>query len=233
MQRAALKSVWRLLPAPVRHKFWSAYYRYFYIHKPVNFKRRNSGNIDADVESARDYATLIHAMLDGWGFDLSRTSLLEVGPGINFGAQLLLAQHGTRITVADRFLSAWDATYHPVFYRHLRDQAGKKGGPLDDIVAANEYPPEVISLVKAPAETLSGIPDASLDVVLSNAVLEHVSDLEAACRSFARVTKPGGMNSHQVDFRDHDNFDRPLEFLLQRKSTSKIEFMCRRGERGN
>ena len=35
-------------------------------------------------------------------------------------------------------------------------------------------------------------PDASFDLVFARAVLHHTSDLDAACREFSRVLKPGG-----------------------------------------
>ena len=44
---------------------------------------------------------------------------------------------------------------------------------------------------------------SSVDLILSQAVLEHVDDLEAAYRAFYRWLKPGGFMSHVVDFRSH------------------------------
>ena len=38
--------------------------------------------------------------------------------------------------------------------------------------------------------------DKKFDAVLSNAVIEHASDLETFFRETARVTKPGGMSYH-------------------------------------
>lgn len=42
------------------------------------------------------------------------------------------------------------------------------------------------------AENLSGIPDASVDVVTTRAVLAYVADKRAALREFHRILKPGG-----------------------------------------
>lgn len=56
----------------------------------------------------------------------------------------------------------------------------------DTAGAAKFYPIPCIDI------TASGLPDATFDVVLSNEVLEHVPDLDAALRDSCRILKPGG-----------------------------------------
>jgi SAM-dependent methyltransferase len=51
------------------------------------------------------------------------------------------------------------------------------------------------------------------DVVLSNAVLEHVADPSSVVDECLRVLVPGGVGLHQIDFRDHRDFSDPLAFL--------------------
>jgi SAM-dependent methyltransferase len=53
------------------------------------------------------------------------------------------------------------------------------------------------------ADVADGLPfpDASVDLVISRAVLEHVSDVGAAARHAARVTRPGGVSLHFVPGR--------------------------------
>ena len=80
---------------------------------------------------------------------------------------------------------------------------------------------------------MSSIPDGSFDIVVSIAVLEHIANLDAAAREPRRVSKPGAIHYHQVDFRDHRNFDRPLEHLLmlrrefqEEARAANFEFGC-------
>lgn len=187
----------------------------------------------ARLSAAVDYALQIagHYLryFDELQIDPYGANVLELGPGTDLGPQLILASHGVRMTVADRFLHRWSARYHPAFYRLLRSRWRGKADAIDAVLAAGRYPPEVITRLQQPAETLAGLADAQFDLVLSNAVLEHIYDLPAVCRSLARVTKPGGMNSHQIDFRDHRDFSKPLEFL----AIGSKRFSLRRDQWGN
>jgi hypothetical protein len=54
-----------------------------------------------------------------------------------------------------------------------------------------------------PATASSVIAASSVDVVFSQAVLEHVEDLQSVCRICQIWLKPEGLVSHQIDFRSH------------------------------
>ena len=59
--------------------------------------------------------------------------------------------------------------------------------------------------------------DASVGASLSSAFLEHVPDLDQTLREMARVTRRGGIGTHNIDASDHraysDEATHPLEFL--------------------
>lgn len=75
------------------------------------------------------------------------------------------------------------------------------------------------------------VPPSSVDVVVSNAFLEHVPDPEAAVSSIAEITKPGGYGIHIIDMIDHRSYGHqdfgPLEFL-KIKSDEKLVHGCNR-----
>jgi SAM-dependent methyltransferase len=200
--------------------------------KPNNERWRSTKEIDVDVDHAVDMAHAIIAMVAQYSAGNPYPRVLEIGPGSDFGAQIILAGTGAKVTVADRFLAPWQPGYHPTFYRRLLAKWGAPCPPLEAVIAAND-PRCAIALVAEPAEDLRSIADCSFDVVLSTAVLEHVFDLPAAIRELARVTVPGGVNSHQVDFRDHRDFARPLEFLLMADKEFTRLFDRRHGDFGN
>lgn len=148
------------------------------------------------------------------GIDIRGKTVLELGPGRDFAAQLVLAGAGAQMIVADRFLAPWTPRHADIYRRVARLLGdGFDGGPLLR-AAEQEGHDGCLVAIDQPAEALTAIADGSVDVVLSNAVLEHLVDLGRAAQELARITRVGGHNLHRVDLRDHHDFARPLEHLL-------------------
>jgi SAM-dependent methyltransferase len=59
----------------------------------------------------------------------------------------------------------------------------------------------------APWSDPSLIRDQSVDLIYSQAVLEHIDDLPGVYRAMRRWLKPGGAMSHQIDFQCHGKAD--------------------------
>lgn len=141
---------------------------------PVNYEPLDSSPeaLQQDVEHALAVGSLYLDTLPGGAAFLPGKKVLEVGPGINLGPILMLACHGAQVAVADRFLTSWDAEYHPQFYRLLKDKLIKRWPsidlkPLEMILSRKTYPPECIALYSSSLEKLLGIPDQCFDLVLS------------------------------------------------------------------
>ena len=70
--------------------------------------------------------------------------------------------------------------------------------------------------LQEPASALS-IGSSEVDILVSNAFLEHLSDVEGAIAEMARITRPGGYGIHNIDGSDHRRYTRvechPLAFL--------------------
>ena len=150
---------------------------------------------------------------------------------------LILACHGAKVLVADRFISPWDPDYHPQFYTLLKESVKNRWTkidqrPLDRVLSQGQYPPEIITLCSCSLEKLSIVWDSGIDIVISNAVVEHLYDLKSAFYHLARVTKPEGLGVHQVDFRDHRDYSHPLEHLLMREDEFYGKFKAQQGEFG-
>jgi SAM-dependent methyltransferase len=206
---------------------------------PVNFRELDASPvaIARDVEYAVNIGEGYLGFIRDLGVDISGKSVLELGPGINYGSMLLLACHSARPTVSDRFLSPWRDDYHGRFYTALRQWLTEHRPRLDTspvaaVLAARGYPRGVISEVAYSAEYLKGVQGKSMDIVVSNAVLEHVMSPPDVARELFRIARRGGYSIHQVDFRDHRDFSRPLEYLLLPEGAFETMFADRHGECG-
>lgn len=170
--------------------------------------------LDEAVEYAVNLSRHHLEKLGHAGVPLEGLRFLEIGPGSDFAPQLVLASHGVDVTLADKYLAAWDPDYHPGFYEAFLKRWTGPAAAIKVVLARNGYA-GVLKLVPQPSERLSSIRNNSFDFVLSNAVLEHVGNIHRAAAELARVTRPGGIHWHQVDFRYHASFDRPLDHLLR------------------
>lgn len=56
---------------------------------------------------------------------------------------------------------------------------------------------------KAPWNAPDMIDDESVDLIFSQAVLEHIDDLEGVYAAMRKWLKPGGIMTHQIDFKCH------------------------------
>ena len=105
--------------------------------------------------------------------------------------------------------------------------AGAAGRPLDQVQADYRFlweAAELEELLKrarirylSPADARkTGLPDASVDVVFSNNVFEHVpaGALEGILRESRRILRPGGLSIHSANCGDHyAYFDRNITFI--------------------
>jgi SAM-dependent methyltransferase len=207
--------------------------------EPVNFRVRDSRDeaVARDVHYALQVAEGYLSTLPGGEAALKGSAVLEIGPGHNLGSALCLAALGAQVMVVDPFPPAWDAQYHPRLYAALRDRLARERPGWDTVpirkVIETASHESVLRMVTAGAESMAEVPDASMDLALSNAVLEHSADLSAAAVELARVTRPGGLGIHQVDHGDHRDRDRPLEYLLIPDDRFERMFAEVHGECGN
>jgi ubiquinone/menaquinone biosynthesis C-methylase UbiE len=163
---------------------------------------RDAEDPDVRVRSQAFLRPLYERVLDGAGLRDGET-VLEVGAGEGTLGLLALERAGGagRLVLSDVSASVVD---------HLRAR----------------IPPSLLgraSVLLSPVETLSGVDDASVDVVLSRSVLIYSSDLAGAFASISRVLRPGGRLSlfeplwrfHEPPTSDGDFFGRDLGPLAE------------------
>lgn len=163
----------------------------------VPYYRANSNQVDADavVDAYRRHCA--RAGIPQTGNRL----ILEVGSGATNAVGYALAKAGWagsegRILLLEPFVA------------------------LDEVADARmrtSASPTDLARVQR-VRSLDALPNASVDIVLSNSVLEHVGDPASLIRDLGRVLSPSGVMLHAVDYRDHF-FKYPYHFLLFSRAT--------------
>ena len=149
-------------------------------------------------------------------------TFLEMGTGDSAASAVLAAAWGAAHTY---LLDVGNfATKDMDFYRAL------PGTKLDDI-------PDFTSLLEAchadylteGLRSFKTLPDNSVDYAWSHATLEHVrkSEFDETMAELYRVMKPGGIVSHNIDFKDH--LGGALNNLRFREKTWEAEWMASSG----
>lgn len=137
-------------------------------------------------EGIGDAAACVEAYaewLRSQGMSFAGKAVLEVGYGGSFGTAEGFLLRGARVVYL----------YDPfVFHQH----------PKTDRITILE------DLSRASAAMAGAI-----DIILSNAVLEHVRDVEQLAHALARLLSPAGISIHIIDLRDHA-FHYPFHMLF-------------------
>lgn len=146
--------------------------------------------------------------------------ICEIGPGKNLAVTLTLRSLGAeRVYAVDKYLKPWDDSYHPALCSALAEAVAARWPDADlsvfhRCVPHGGHDVDGVFPLAEDAERLDSIPNGSVDFLCSWAVLEHLYHPPQAFARFAEIVRHGGCGVHQVDFRDHCDFDNPLEFLL-------------------
>jgi hypothetical protein len=180
--------------------------------------RSRSGrtSLDASNEHLRRYA---------FGIILNNPSItglipgahaLEIGPGDHLATGLsLLAYGAASYTALDRFQGDYGSDGARCWYRLVRERWSDHFSDWPRGLDADEFPniPQV-SMLPVSIEDSAALPQNRYDLIISQAVGEHVSDIDAFAAATFSMLKPGGHALHNVDFSCHGFFeDDPLKFL--------------------
>lgn len=157
--------------------------------------------------------------------DFAGASVLEIGPGDNVGVLLLFLVHGAgRAWAVDKYYALRDPETERQIYLELRQGLSvEMRQRFDEIVDLQHgqvrFDTSRLSVVHGldAGKLEQALADASVDLVLSRAVLQEIRDITPALCALDRVLKPGGRMIHKIDLRDHGMFSalgfHPREFL--------------------
>lgn len=137
---------------------------------------------------------------------LQGADVCEIGPGDHLATGLVLLTSGAAsYTALDRFPGPYESEDAMDWYRLVSTHRGGIEG----------FPrlPNVHTIAAA-IENVDSLPHDRFDIVISQAVGEHVSDIKLFAKATHRMLKPGGIAVHNVDFSSHGLFPNdPDKFL--------------------
>lgn len=192
-----------LLPRLVRHFIPEALVRFLLLRGWIIKAGKETTNPQEAVNRYMDVLSALHTSIEG-----KRVMVFGYGGRFDIGVGLL--QSGAaHVTLVDRYAPP-DHPHNlgllPLYELYLSSN-GNTVTPR----------PEKLVLLQDDIRTVELEP---VDIVVSSSVYEHLDDVEGITRALAKLTKPGGVQIHYVDLRDH-YFKYPFEMLRFTEKTWK------------
>ena len=149
----------------------------------------------ADTSEPERVARRYEREVAGLGAPLEGRSVCFVGYGGSIGIGLhLLEQGATRVILQDPFAPERSSRNQGI-ERDLRRRHGN-----------------CLEIVHEHLDAYAARHPGSVDIIISNSVLEHVADIDRVVGACARLMSAEGLNLHYIDLRDHF-FKYPFEML--------------------
>ncbi len=139
-------------------------------------------------------------------------SLGEIGPGDSLGVGFEALLEGTDSYVALDAIAHADISNNYQVFNDLKELYVQNNPEGPDDKKVNTIIDEVLGKVKAPKYIKYSVPwweeqvveEESLDLIISNAVMEHVDDLQQTYKTMYKWLVPGGYCSHIIDYGAHE-----------------------------
>ncbi|MGE4292325.1 MAG: class I SAM-dependent methyltransferase [Desulfovibrio sp.] len=153
-------------------------------------------------------------------FTLQGRTVLEIGPGADLGIATILLSKGIKRYYAYDIHDLLEKV-QPEFYDRLVQCIGNRDGcglqsATQLLDAASEYSRTgdgTLNYICKDCIDFLEIPDGAVDVVFSQAALEHVQDLEALFTRLAPKCRPGALLVAEVDLKAHSRWVRDYDPL--------------------
>jgi hypothetical protein len=183
----------------------------FEISRDRYFERR--------AEMAAAIVSFYATHLEGGAQAFAGKQALEIGPGRDMGTALLMAGLGANVSCLEKYGGGWQAGWHAPFVERLLALLPSlpwevDPGPLERSLRADAFDPESITVIDAALEELPERYADWADIFVSHSVLEHFESPVQAIPRLRMACRPAAVGVHRIDFRDHREMQKPLEFLL-------------------
>jgi len=138
------------------------------------------------------------------GFTLENKTLAEFGPGDTFGVGLCAILHGFKEYLAFDVIKHADVENNIGVLNDLMKFYPSKSAEIDTL--KKELTIQFGNKIKyvVPWNSELNLKHSSIDLILTNATMEHLLDLEETYTYMYKWLKPGGYCSHEIDFGAHE-----------------------------
>ena len=168
------------------------------------FEKNVFNPYEIDGNKHADYALMQLKNITS-NINISGESILEIGPGGNYYLACLLLQNGAKkVFVIDNENHHFFSNQEIAIYKKLYPES------ISDTKTINQDKITVINYGRHETIPLS---DNCVDIIYSNAVLEHVHDPKRLLEECQRILRVSGIMMHQIDYRDHIFSQKSLFFL--------------------
>ncbi len=129
--------------------------------------------------------------------------VLEIGPGNTLLLAIIFLLNGAKkVYLVDRFKQIFNdslnLTLYKLFLKNFNDN--NTSYSKEDFKSIKK---KIIYFSKNAIENFNELENGSIDFIFSNAVLEHVSDLDLAIKKVSLLLKKDGYTFHYIDLKDH------------------------------
>lgn len=157
---------------------------------------------DATALKYLNKAIFLKKYLDNHGISIHGKTILDFGSGQSQNLMRMMILYGAKKAYTfDKYI---DSKNDVMFMKNLNNW----------LKILDMFPQENLDNAKAiHVSSLSDIPKESIDLIVSFSVLEHISHPEEEIEALISILSPEGQMVHFIDFRDHSDFSKPLNFL--------------------
>jgi len=202
----------------------------FVMPSMINRLRGTTGTgntqLDSNINELAQYAQGVftkycrHITKDDTYDALKDKTVLELGPGDTLATALFFIAHGAkRVVCCDRFKLVVNSEKNTAIARQVlsmlpEQQRLRLETVLNfDSCGHARWNPAHIQYLHSKNDEIA-LEDISIDIIVSNAVLEHVQNPAELFAAMNRVLKPGGIMVHAADLKSHELYHKTdLDFL--------------------
>jgi hypothetical protein len=142
--------------------------------------------------------------------------VIEIGPGPDLGTGIIILALGAKsYTAVDKYqlIRKTPKDFYKILLSHLTELPEFKNAQMAVENLQEENFGEPICYRWNPDFNLEGLPLKRFNIMVSQAVLEHLNDVKNTFAKFKDILSPNAMMVHEIDLGAHTRFIRELDPL--------------------